>query len=204
MMSCLTYLFIIVTYWVSHKVGGIPLLIGWMMEAFNGTPDSDEEGEEFFDHKFNEPTTEFDLDKEELVDIGEPNNINAENFIELDARHFGDLGVPKPKEGWENALRRYEDRGKGPQFIFVDNPGGWHPSAYTAKFSKKKKNAPSTPSKPGVSDGYLCHSLPTGAQPCPGNFQQPHSKPQSTSSTTDRVCKGWSFHYLGFTSEFMH
>jgi len=75
------------------------------METFDDGLLSDVEGEEFMDHTFHSPTTEFDFEHEDHFEIGEPKPI-PQNYIPLDPELFGRLGVPQPKEGWEKASIR--------------------------------------------------------------------------------------------------
>ena len=172
------------------------------MESFDEPSLSDVEGEEFEDHKFTSPPTEFDFDHEKPIEIGDP-NLNFKNFDDPNATDFGNLKVPKPKEGWEIAFER-DTKKFGKEFVHVDNPGGWHPYSFTPKFTRAKKNASSIDSKPPASGQYLYHSLPTGAIPVPKDTNLQDSKPQSAQTSSDRVWKDWCFHYRGFTSEITH
>jgi hypothetical protein len=58
-------------------------------------------------------------------------------------------------------------------FTAVDNPGNWDKYTFQPQFEKKTGN-------------YTCHSLPTGARPCPPNAQG------------NRTRDGWEFHYNGW------
>ena len=64
-----------------------------------------------------------------------------------------------------------------PMFPAVDNPGGWNPYYYRAKFKNQKKEDP---------DSYIGHFLPTGAKPVPIDPE-----------TGKRVVNGWEFFYQG-------
>jgi hypothetical protein len=57
-----------------------------------------------------------------------------------------------------------------PMFTMVDNPGNWDKYTFQPQFEKKTGK-------------YTCHSLPTGARPCPSNAQG------------NRTRDGWEFHY---------
>ena len=111
---------ILMTYLVSHEISGISLLIEWMMESYDEPSLSDVEGEEFEDHMFTSPPTEFDFDHEKPIEIGDP-NLNFKNFDDPNAADFGNLKVPKPKEGWEITHER-DTKKFGKEFIHVDNP----------------------------------------------------------------------------------
>jgi len=62
---------------------------------------------------------------------------------------------PYPPEGWTHV----PDTMRGePAFASVDNPGGWSPYTFRAKFSAR-----------GSAGRYLRHEIPAGAQVVPKN-----------------------------------
>jgi len=60
-----------------------------------------------------------------------------------------------------------------PEFVTVDNPGGWTEFTYRPKVNGKNK--------------HLCHQLPTGVTPVPLD-----------EASGKRTCEGWVFHYQGW------
>ena len=83
-----------------------------------------------------------------------------------------DWTPPQPPEGWVH--KADTERGE-PLFSQVDNPGGWSPYTFRAKFTARGKKGT-----------YTHHEMPDRAQVVPIN------------AAGHREVNGWRFHYKGW------
>ena len=126
--------------------------------------DSDEEGDEVGLFVHAEEHDENELDDEEEVFGSEAETTPA-------------ITLPGSPPGWFPPMPpigfQYQPKWNAPaSWEEVDNPGGWSPYTFQARYDKK---------------AYTCHYTPTGAQVLP------------TAAGGARSINGWEFHYNGWT-----
>ena len=113
-------------------------------------------------------------DTDDIVDDHEGNCV-------LMVKELGEeVSVAKRPSDWvPKAVKTAEGK---PEFVDVDNPGGWDDYTFRAKFTTKSTKT--------VKRGqYTHHALPTGARPVPPD------------ADGNRQVEGWDFHYDKWSNE---
>ena len=101
------------------------------------------------------------------------------NMVEIRKRLGMHVKVSSPPDDWKPD-RIKTDMSEPASFEDIDNPGGWGPYTFRAKFHQKAKG------KDIKKGQYSHHAVPTGARPVPAD------------ADGRREAGGWDFHYRGW------
>ncbi len=160
----------------------------------NGEPNTGKEIEEFFLQDYNEKGDGGDSDVEgDLINVHHESLLRNEGqevllrdeANDIDAEEEGVVGncIPGAPEGWDPPSAPWDYEPAPPKFDApecfedVDNPGGWSPFTFRARYSNNK---------------YVGHFTPSGAQVVPENAE-------GKRVVTNEDGEEWEFFYDGWT-----